>query len=261
MHVSSARFRGSLPYSAGFACVLALVATILIRSLRKAWHAPDSDEGYYAYFAYQVQQHGLRIFPKLFRAWNSNGIITVPALERPSWWHPPPYRLGYIIACGWWAKLFGASIASLSALSTASHLVWMCINWFFARRRLGEGFALALVCLCAFSPLLMGEARLALMDNYTLMWTTLVTWLFLEMLESPHAGRLQIGFVLAFLSAILTKELSVFLVAPLAAVTLIERFGRGRPLPLWRFAALFALPGLLSIPFFVLAAGGLPTLL
>ena len=116
MDAPGARPRLSLPHALGFAAVLALVAWMLIASLGKAWHAPDSDEGYYLYFESNVQQHGLRVFPELFRSWNANDIVS-DILDRPNWWHPPPYRLGYIVVAAWWARLFGASIASLSWLS------------------------------------------------------------------------------------------------------------------------------------------------
>ncbi|HVZ31434.1 MAG TPA: glycosyltransferase family 39 protein, partial [Polyangiaceae bacterium] len=260
MNAPGARSRLSLPHALGFAAVLVLVTWMLGASLGKAWHAPDSDEGYYLYFVSQVQQHGLGVFPELFRSWNANDIVS-DVLDRPNWWHPPPYRLGYIVVGAWWARFFGASIASLSWLSTVSHLIWASINWVFARRHLDETFALLLATLCAFSPLLTGEARLALMDNYAVVWVTLAAWLFLEMLEQPTAWCWQIGCGAALTMAILTKELSVFVAAPLGTVALIERFYRQRPLPFWRFFAVLALPGALSLPFFVLAAGGLSSLL
>ena len=97
--------RFSLPYSLGFASVLALVAWILIRSLAKAWHAPDSDEGYYLHFMSSVQQHGVGIFPELFRSWNEDAIVSDFPLHRPSWWHPPPWRLGFIVASAWGISL------------------------------------------------------------------------------------------------------------------------------------------------------------
>jgi hypothetical protein len=68
-------------------------------------------------------------------------------------------------------------------------------------------------------------------------------------------------FALAFTIAILTKELSVFIAAPLAVVALIERFARHRSLPLSRFAMALAIPGLVASLLFLVAAGGLAPLL
>lgn len=260
MQAPAASRRSWLPYALAFGCVLALLAWILVRAQATTVHYPRSDEGYYLHFAAQVHEHGLGIFPQLFRDWNTNQIVSDLRLHGPNWWHPPPYRLGYIVACAWWAKLFGASIASLSWLSSVSHLAWTALNWVFARRRMGDAFALALATLCGFSPLLLGIARLALMDSFTLLWVTASVWLFWEMLEQPRAWAWQIAFSLAFSLAILTKELSVFIALPLAAVALLERSVRKRPVPLVRFAAALALPGVISLPLFALAAGGVAPL-
>ena len=253
--------RFSVPYALGFAVLLTLVAWTLFPTLASAHHSPRKDEGYYLLFATLVQQHGVRIFPELFEAWNTNTLVGEFPLHGPSWWHPPPYRLGYILACAGWGKLFGGGLAGMSWLSAVSHLVCTTINWSFARRHLGDPFGLALAALCGFSPLLLGVGRLALMDSFTVVWVTLAVWLFLEMIEEPLAWAWQIAFALACTMAILTKELSVFIVPPLAAVALLERFARKRPLPLWRFAAVIALPGLIAGPLFILAAGGLERLL
>ena len=76
MDAPGARPRLSLPHALCFAAVLAVVAWMLIASLGKAWHAPDSDEGYYLYFASNVQQRGLAVFPELFHSWNANNIAS-----------------------------------------------------------------------------------------------------------------------------------------------------------------------------------------
>jgi hypothetical protein len=80
------------------------------------------------------------------------------------------------------------------------------------------------------------------------------------MLEQPRVWSWQVAFFLAFSLAILTKELSVFIALPLAGVALLERWVGKRPLPLVRFAAALALPGVVALPLFVLAAGGVAPL-
>lgn len=245
-----------LRYALGFAFVLALVAWIAIQALPSAPHALRSDDGYYLHYVLNVGEHGVDIFPELFDAWNRNDLVAKFALNRPTWDHPPPWRIGFILVAAAWAKLFGASLASLSWLSTISHLAWSLVNWAFARRRLGDAFALALGTLCAFSPLLLGLARLALMDSFTVLWVTLAAWLFLEMLASPESWSWRAAFAFAFAMAILTKELSVLIGAPLAAAALIERFAKGRPLRLAPFALALGAPAVVSGVGFVLAAGG-----
>jgi 4-amino-4-deoxy-L-arabinose transferase-like glycosyltransferase len=105
--------------------------------------------------------------------------------------------------------------------------------------------------------LLLGLARLALMDSFTVFWVTLSAWLFLEMLAAPRSWRWQGAFACAFTLAILTKELSVFMGPPLAAAALLERLVRKRQLPLGRFALALAAPAAVSGVVFLMAAGGM----
>jgi hypothetical protein len=231
----------------GFISVLGLVAWVLFASLDTVPYAPTSDDGYYLHFMQVVARDGLSAFPGLFAAWNAN----------PSdWLYPPPLRVGFILASAGWAKLFGASLHSLSWLSLVSHLAWTSVNWLFARRRMGEGFALLLATFCGFSPLLLGLGRLALMDSFSCLWVTLALWLFLEMIEQPLLRSWRILFGVVFAFAILTKEISVLIALPMAASVLLERYVRKTPLPLGRFAAVLAVPALLTLPIFVVAAGG-----
>jgi hypothetical protein len=257
MQAQALGFRSWLAYALGFAFVLALVACIAIQALSSAPYSARSDDGYYLHYMRSVQEHGVGIFPQLFDAWNRDVLVTQSPLNKPSWVHPPPWRIGFIVFAAFWAKLFGASLVSLSWLSTISHLAWSFINWFFARRRMGDAFALALGTLCAFSPLLLGLARLALMDSFTVLWVTLSAWLFLEMLAAPRSWLWQGAFACTFTLAILTKELSIFIGPPLAAAALMERFVRYRQLPLGRFALALAAPAVVSGVIFLIAAGGI----
>jgi 4-amino-4-deoxy-L-arabinose transferase-like glycosyltransferase len=126
---------------------------------------------------------------------------------------------------------------------------------------MGDVFALALAALCGFSPLMMGLGRVALMDTFACMTVTLALWLFLEAIEQPGVLLWRVLFGVAFLLALMTKELSVFIAPPLVAMVLLERYVKKTPLSLAAFAAAFAVPALIAGPTFILAAGGIGPLL
>lgn len=246
-----ARALGRAEPIAAFALV-ALLAGILIGALDSAHYAPTSDDGYYLRYMSAVADGGPSVFPSLFERWNATPV---------DWVHPPPTRIAFVIAAAGLSLLLGQSLTTLSWLSLLSHLAWTTSIWCFSRPRLGAGFALALTALCGFSPLLMGLARLALMDSFACLTMTLALWSFLAALERPERHARKVAFGAAFALAILSKELSVFLLAPLTAMVLLERFERRAPLSLGAFALALAVPALACGGLFVAAAGGLQPLL
>lgn len=240
------------PHALVFALLLALIAVIMIRSLDRVPYLPASDDGYYLSFMTTVASDGVSAFPGLFQKWNAT-----PA----DWVYPPPTRVAFVVASAALSRVLGADIITLSWLSLLSHLGWTVINWAFARRHMGESFALALAALCGFSPLLLGLGRLALMDSFACFSATLAIWLFLEALQQPTVVRWRVLFGAALSLAILTKELSVLLAPPLVVMVLLERYVRKTPLSLTAFASPFVGAALVTGTIFVLAAGGLGPLL
>jgi 4-amino-4-deoxy-L-arabinose transferase-like glycosyltransferase len=231
---------------------LALLATILLRSMAAAPTDATSDDGYYLRYMQSVGTNGLGEFPKLFELWN--------ATQR-DWIFPPPSRIGFVVVSALWSKAFGASLESLQQLSLASHLLLVVLNWFFARRRFGEPRALFIALGMGFSPLLMGISRLALTDSFVALCMTTTVWLFLDLLEDPRSRRRSVLFMASLGFMVLVKELSVLLMIPFVAFLLFERFVRRVPHDLRRFGFAFAIPGIVTAPLFVLAAGGVAPLL
>jgi 4-amino-4-deoxy-L-arabinose transferase-like glycosyltransferase len=231
---------------------LALLATILVRSLGAAMREPTADDGYYLRYMQAVGAEGLSAFPRLFDEWNATP---------KDWIFPPPSRVGFIVVTALWSTLFGATYQALQHLSLASHLMLVAANWLFARRRFGEPRALFIAVLIGFSPLLMGVSRLALTDSFNALCTTTTVWLFLGLLEDAPSRRRTALFACALTFMVLVKELSVLLVVPLVAFLLFERFARRVPHDLRRFALCFAIPALVAAPIFALAAGSVPKLL
>lgn len=235
-----------------FALALALLATILIRSMGAAVRDPKSDDGYYLRYMQVVGREGPTAFPRLFDEWNATP---------KDWIFPPPSRIGFIAVSALWSKLFGANYQALQTLSIASHLLLVLLNYLFARRRFGEPRALFIGVLIGFSPLLMGISRLALTDSFNALCMTTTVWLFLELLEDPRSRGRSILFVAALAFMVLVKELALLLVVPFIAFLLFERFVRRVPHDLRRFALCFAISGLVAAPIFALAAGSVPKLL
>jgi 4-amino-4-deoxy-L-arabinose transferase-like glycosyltransferase len=241
------------PASIGWAIVpiLAVAGFVLVRSLDNVPYYPESDDGYYLRYMKAVAESGPAAFPRLFAEY----------LGRPENFNfPPPSRIGFTILTALWAKLSGASLESLSRLSVAAHLATVLAAWHFARKSFGTLGAVLISASLAFSPLLLGMGREALMDSVVLFVFSLAIWLFLEVVRRPDNRRAQAAFALAFLLAVLTKELALFLVLPFLAFVAWERIaGRRTPSPLV-VLGLIAVPGIAALLLLVLAAGGIAPL-
>jgi 4-amino-4-deoxy-L-arabinose transferase-like glycosyltransferase len=134
-------------------------------------------------------------------------------------------------------------------------------NYLFARRNFGEPKALFIGALWAFSPLLLGMSHQALTDGMIALCMSVTAWLFLELEQDPASWRRRIAFMAALGFTVLVKELAVLLLVPFSIFLLVERFARREPIQLGLFAALFTVPGIVTAPIFVWAAGGLAPLL
>lgn len=240
-----------LVYALGAAALAGLALWVLARSLANVPYEPRSDDGYYLSYAQSVASDGPGVLPRLFASWNGTAA---------NWIYPSPLRIAFVLVSGAWVKCFGATLPALSWLSIVSHLAWIALTAFFARRHCGERRALVIMALASFAPLLLGTARQALQDSFLLVFLALSVWTFLETLRAPQSKGWRIAFVASFAFAILTKELAVLLAPAFALGVLLER-RTTRDLPLGRFALLLALPLVIVAPLFVLAAGGLSPLL
>ena len=239
-----------LPYTL-FVLMLGGLLWLLLAHIGTAVHDTRSDDFYYLNYMTAVSRHGPSVWPSLFEQWNS---------VEQHWIYPPPSRVGFIAVSALWAKLFGASFMSLSWLSMCSHVVLVLVNYTFARRHFGEPRALFVAALTAFSALLLGLSRLALTDSFIALCMSLTVWLFLELALRPGSLPRGIAFAASFAFTVLVKELAVLLTVPFALSLLHERFLRGEPVPFTRFALTFLAAGLLTVPAFVLAAGGIDPL-
>jgi hypothetical protein len=74
---------------------IALLASILVRSMDAAAREPTADDGYYLRFMQRVGAEGLPAFPRLFDEWNATP---------KDWIFPPPSRVGFIVATALWCR-------------------------------------------------------------------------------------------------------------------------------------------------------------
>jgi hypothetical protein len=230
-----------------FACALLLLAWVLHRSMQAAVQAPEMDVGYYLRYMRTVGQEGPRAFPVLFEQWNAT---------QKSWIYPPPSRVGFIAVSALWGRTFGATFRSLQFLSLASHLLLCVVTYVCARRFFGDVRALWIAVLLGFSTLLMGLSRLPLTDSFIALCMISTTWLFLDLAHGRPGFARGIPFAAALAFTVLTKELAVLLVVPFALFVLYERFVRGVPHDLLRYALWLAVSGAVTLAVLVAAAGG-----
>lgn len=245
---------GSRPHAtfAALAALLLCVGWLVAGTLAGVTYQPDSDDGFYLKYMREVATRGWAAFPEQFR-W----YLSTPSAHI----FPPPSRLGFSLASAGWSKLFDASLPSLSKLSLASHLALVATQLIFARRHLGELRALSIAALTAFSPLLLGLARLPLTDCFISLCQVACMWIFFEVVSNPRSWAWRIAFVAAFTFAILSKEISGLLALPFAALLVVLRYQQRRELSIPLFAGLLALPPLIAFATWVAAAGSLEVVL
>lgn len=214
-------------------------------------YEPNSDEGYYLAMGKVLETRGLGAYPELFENWNRDAA---------NWIYPSPLRVGHLLVVAGLFEFLPASLETQSWLSLASHLAWVAVCAFFARRLFESPFALCLTLLLGTAPLLLGSARLALQDSHLLFWVGLCIWSFLDLLRAPAQRGMAIVFVLSFAMSVLVKETSALLGPCFLAAIAWQRWVAREALPAARLALLVSAPALLVLTALLLAAGGLDPL-
>jgi 4-amino-4-deoxy-L-arabinose transferase-like glycosyltransferase len=210
----------------GAALLVATTFALVASTLSTVRYVPIADEGYYRSYANRFASDGVAVFPATFEAYRS---------EPRHWRFPNPLRVGYIAIAGTWMSLRGDGFRALSELSLLSHCLLVALS-FGLLRRLSDGpTALAAATLVAFSPLLLGLSRRALLDAPATLFAVATLWSFLECLRDPDRRGPRIAFMLAFGLGTLVKETTVLLLIPLGGLLAAARpLGmRGRVATLW----------------------------
>jgi hypothetical protein len=224
--------------------VLSVVTVVAVHALQVVGFNPQDDEGTYRHFVMRLDSRGLLSYPSLFREFNADP-------ER--WMSPWPSRVGYVLIAWLAAQVSGATFATLTYVSFASHLLTVAVNFLCARKRIGDLSAALFASALACSPLLLRLGVQPLSDSTALAAASLAIWWFFDLVEDPTRARL-VRFVAAFTFALMVKETSMLL-APCFAVC--ASYMRSRSGTRIRAADLFAalsLPGVLCVASWMLAA-------
>jgi len=228
-----------------------LVGALLASTLASVRYVENPDEAYYLAYAGYIAEHGLGGFRSLFHDY---------LVEPARWLYPNPLRLGYILLSTGWTSLFGASFAALSLLSLVCHVLLVGVSYLFLRGLLGPPRALAGAALIAFSPLLLGLGRRALLDLPATLAGLLVLWSFVALLRAPRSRCALARFGAALGAGLLIKETTLLLALPCAAICAGERLAGRRDLPLLAASGALAAALLSCGALWWLAAGDAATL-
>lgn len=232
------------------ASALGLAALALAWDFR-AFTWDPSDDATYLRYTRRVFHQGPQAFPQLFQNFVSN-------TER--WNSPPPSRVLHTSLAAALAWLFGDEMRTLGYLSVSCHLALIPSTFLLARRVTGELQAALIAALLATSPLLLALAGTALSDSCAFLFAACAVWMFLRWLERPRSVRATAALIVALWLAFAAKELSLFLIAPLAACAWLDARHRSDGARLGDIALAFATPCLAVFGTWVLAAGGVSTL-
>lgn len=232
------------------AVALALAAVALAWDFRVFTWDP-SDDATYLRYARRVVHNGPQAFPQLFDNFISN-------TER--WNLPPPSRVLHTSLAASFALIFGDEIRTLGYLSVSCHLALIPLTFLLARRVAGTLQAAALAALLASSPLMLAMAGTALSDSCAFLFAAIAVWMFLRWLENPRAARPTVALIVALWLAFAAKELSLFLVAPLAVCAWLDARRRPDGARLRDIAVVFATPCIAVFGIWALAAGGVEPL-
>jgi 4-amino-4-deoxy-L-arabinose transferase-like glycosyltransferase len=235
----------------GAALLVVWIGALVGSTLSSVRYVPLADEGYYRSYAARMAERGPGAFPETFEAYRA---------EPRHWRFPNPLRVGYIGIAAGWTALRGDSFRALSEISLVSHCLLVAVCFGFLRRLTNGPIALASSALVAFSPLLLGLSRRALLDAPATLLSLATLWAFWECLRNPAPRAPRAAFMLCFGLGMLVKETTLLLLVPFGLLLAVApRRQREAALPA-------LLPALLAPPvicacIWLLAAGSLGTLL
>jgi 4-amino-4-deoxy-L-arabinose transferase-like glycosyltransferase len=197
----------------GAVLLVLLTGSLVACTLPSVQYVPMADEGYYRSYALRIASEGPSAFPAIFEAYRS---------EPQHWRYPNPLRVGYIGIAAGWTSLRGDAFRALSELSLLSHCLLIGVAFAFARRLMGGPLALATASLVAFSPLLLGLSRRALLDSPATLLGVATLWAFYECLRDPERRAPRVAFMLVFGLGMLVKETTVLLLLPLGLLLVVS---------------------------------------
>jgi 4-amino-4-deoxy-L-arabinose transferase-like glycosyltransferase len=220
---------------------------LIIPTFQYLQFASTKDEGYYLKYAAAIGNNGISYFPQLFREYIGH---------EENWLFPNPLRIGHILISASFVNIFGETFQSLVWLSFVSYLLALIIVFLFARKYFEEKTALCLTALLAFSPLMMGLARRALMDSTATLFSLLSVWLFLDLLRK-RSGMHAALFILLFSCSILVKEAAILLGPAFLVYLVFHKYTFKHPVSVRDVLSVTVFPFILVSIAYMAAAGNL----
>ena len=199
-----------------------------------SFHGMAYDESWYRKYVHALDRGGLAAYPDICAAYLTDGQDEKTIAK------VPPLRALFVTAGYFWKRAeFGdappadlaaeggpardPALVSLHRVSTLFGCLGLFAAWAFARRLFGEVEALAILALCACSPLLIHTSQHALIDGLHGTCALLALWTLWEsMRERAHPAWLA-AFAASFALLVLAKESALFPAAALAVLMLSGR--------------------------------------
>ena len=236
-----------------------------------SFHGMGYDESWYRKYVHALDRGGLATYPDICAAYLADGqdektIAKVPPLralfitagylwKRAAFGDAPPADLS---APGGPAR--DPALISLHRVSTLFGCLGLLVAWLFARRLFGEVEALAILALCACSPLLIHTSQHALIDGVYGTCALFAMWTLWESMRERARPAWLAAFAVSFMLLVLAKENALF---PAAAIAVLMLFGRALGFGMadrWHWLAAIA-GGLSAIALLSAAAGGFQTVI
>lgn len=215
--------------------VLLLIAGCALRIVPwTSYRTMAYDESWYRKYLHALDRGGLTAWPDICTAYLEDGQDEVTIAK------VPPLRTLFVFGGYVWKHAaFGdappadlsaeggpardPALVSLHRVATLFGCIGLVVSWLFARRLFGEAESLAILALCACSPLLIHTSQHALIDGVYGVCALGALWTLWEaMQERAHPAWIA-AFGVSFALMVLAKENALF---PAAATGVLMIFGR-----------------------------------
>ncbi|HWY50550.1 MAG TPA: glycosyltransferase family 39 protein [Chthoniobacterales bacterium] len=176
------------------------------------------DEGLYREYVNALSNGGLGSYPDIVQ-----GYIDVQKKLPSS--ILPPLRFLYIFTAYAWHSIFGSeALDALRQVAAFFSMLTLALAAMFAWRIRGTTSTIAIAALMAVAPTQLHMSQHALVDGFFTFWALLVLWLLWELLRAPRDWRWLVGYIVALVLLVLTKENSFFVWIALVALIVTNRW-------------------------------------
>jgi 4-amino-4-deoxy-L-arabinose transferase-like glycosyltransferase len=118
----------------------------------------------------------------------------------------------------------GDALQALHQVAAFFSVLTLALATAFAWRLRGSTWALGIAAFMAVAPTQIHMSQHALVDGFFAFWALLVLWLLWENLQAPRNWRWLVGYVLALVLLVITKENSFFVWIAIVALLIANRW-------------------------------------